>query len=122
MRSHATILAVCPVRIPPRALHASTAVATSEAPIPPFLPPSLPSICGHCTLHTTGVRAIAVAFGEPARLPTSLLFSLLRRGLYASGEGGNWWWAGCRGELSMGGSEVLGAGDKVGGGQIPCTW
>ena len=33
----------------------------------------------------------------------------------------SWCWAGSRGELAMGGSEVLGGGE-VGGGQIPCTW
>ncbi|KXG32834.1 uncharacterized protein LOC110433721 [Sorghum bicolor] len=57
--------------------------------------------------------------------------SLFRCGLHASGEGEqrrrlphvpvSWCWAGCRGELAMGESEVLGAGE-VGGGQIPCMW
>ncbi|OQU78666.1 hypothetical protein SORBI_3008G025550 [Sorghum bicolor] len=57
--------------------------------------------------------------------------SLFRRSLHASGEGeqrrrlphvpASWCWAGCRGELAMGGSDVLGAGE-VGGEQIPCMW
>jgi hypothetical protein len=33
----------------------------------------------------------------------------------------SWCWARSRGELAMGGSEVLGAGE-VGGGQISCMW
>ncbi|KAG0551369.1 hypothetical protein BDA96_01G417400 [Sorghum bicolor] len=54
-----------------------------------------------------------------------------RRGLHVSRDGGqrrwlphfptSWCWARSRGELAMGGSEVLGAGE-VGGGQISCMW